>query len=102
MWLVLVRNNKTDIFQLRLSPADGGWGPRLAAGGHSVRGIEDEALLHLVAGGVEVVVQVPGGGHHQLAGTHGAHLVIGQGVDIQRVPEGVELDQLLDNSLRKM
>ena len=55
-----------------------------------------------MAGGVEVVVEVPGGGHHQLAGTHGAHLVIGQGVDIQRVPEGVELDQLLDNSLRKM
>ena len=55
-----------------------------------------------MAAGVEVVVEVPGGGHHQLTGAHGAHLVIGQGVDIQRVPEGVELDQLLDNCLRKM
>ena len=55
-----------------------------------------------MAAGVEVVVEVPGGDHHQLAGAHRAHLVIRQGVDIQRVPEGVELDQLLDNSLRKM
>ena len=54
-----------------------------------------------MAGGVEVVVDDPGGGHHQ-AGAHGAHLGIGQGVDIQRVPEGVKLDQLLlDNSLGK-
>ena len=55
-----------------------------------------------MAGGVEVVVEVPGGGHHQLARAHGAHLVIGQGVNIQRVPESVELDQLLDNSLGKV
>ena len=54
-----------------------------------------------MAGGVEVVVQVPGGGHHQLARAHGAHLVIGKRVDIQRVPEFVELYQLLDNSLGK-
>ena len=51
---------------------------------------------------VEVVVEVPGGGHHQLARAHGAHFVIGKGVNIQRVPESVELDQLLDNSLGKM
>ena len=49
-----------------------------------------------------MVVNVPGGVQDQLARAHGAHLVIGQGVDIQRVPEGVELDQLLDNSLGRM
>ena len=54
-----------------------------------------------MGGGVEVVVEVPGGGHHQLAGTHGAHLVIGQGVDIHRVPQGVELDQVLESGLGK-
>ena len=54
-----------------------------------------------MAGGVEVVVDDPGSGHHQ-ARAHGAHLGIGKGVDIVRVPEGVELYQLLDNSLGRM
>ena len=45
-------------------------------------------------------VEVPGGGHHQLAGAHWAHLVIRQRIDIHWVPEGIELDQLLDNSLQ--
>ena len=61
--------------------------PRHATDGLSLvsfEGVEDETLLHLVGGGVEVVVEVPGGGHHQLAGTHGAHLVTGQGVDVHR------------------
>ena len=51
---------------------------------------------------MEVVVEVPGGGQHQLAGAHGAHLVAGQGGDIQRVPEGIQINQLLDNSLGEL
>ena len=63
---------------------------------------DDEALLLLVGGGVEVGVDVPGGGEHHLAGAHGAQLDIGQRVVIVWVPERVELDQLLDNSLGRI
>ena len=49
---------------------------------------------------VEVVEQVPGCGQSQLAGTYGAHLVIGQGVHIQLVHHGVQFDQLLQFSLK--
>ena len=48
---------------------------------------------------VEVVEQVPGGGQGQLAGTDGAHLVVGKGVHVELVHHGVELDQFLQLSL---
>ena len=51
---------------------------------------------------MEVVVDVPGGGQHQLAGAHGAHFMTGQGGDIQRIPDGIQFNQLLDNNLRTL
>ena len=51
---------------------------------------------------MEVVVDVSGGGQHQLAGAHGAHFMTGQGGDIQRVPDGIQINQLLDNYLGKL
>ena len=53
-----------------------------------------------MGGGVEVGVEVHGGGHDHLAGAHGAHHGLGQGAGIVWVTEAVELDQLLANSLK--
>ena len=53
-----------------------------------------------MGGGIEVGVEVHGGGHDHSARTHGAHHGSGQGVGIVWVPEGVELYQLLTNSLK--
>ena len=41
--------------------------------------VDDEALLLLVGGAVEVFVDVPWCGEHRLTGTHGAHLDIREG-----------------------
>ena len=54
--------------------------------------VDDEALLLLVGGAVEVFVDVPGCGEHRLAWAHGAHLDIRQGGVIVWVPEDVEVD----------
>ena len=66
-----------------------------------IREVDNETLLPLVGGGVEVGVEVHGGGHDHLAGAHGAHHGLGQGAGIVSVPEKVKLDQLLANSLKK-
>ena len=55
-----------------------------------------------MGGGVEVGVEVHGGGHDHLAGAHGAHHGSGQGVGIVWVTEKVKLDQLLANSLKNL
>ena len=72
---------------------------RTAAGGDGVRCVGDQGLLQLVLVAVEVVEQVPGGGKGQLAGTDGAHLVVGKRVHVELVHHGVELDQFLQLSL---
>ena len=67
-----------------------------------IREVDNETLLLLVGGGVEVGVEVHGGGHDHPAGAHGAHHELGQGVGIVWVHEAVELDQLPANSLKKI
>ena len=65
-----------------------------------IREVDNETLLPLVCGGVEVGVEVHGGGHDHSAGAHGAHHGLGHGVGIVWVTEAVKLDQLLANSLK--
>ena len=62
-------------------------------------GAEQEGLLGGVVGGVEVVVQVPGRGQHQLPGARRAHLALHQRVNIHRVSQRVQPHQLLQQVL---
>ena len=67
-----------------------------------VRAAVEKALLPLVAGSLEVFVDVPGGGHHHLAGAHGAHLAMTQGAVILRVPQPVETNKLPYDGLKEI
>ena len=67
-----------------------------------VRAAVEKALLPLMAGSLEVFVDVPGGGHHHLAGAHGAHLAITQGAVILRVPQPVETNKLPYDGLKEI
>ena len=67
-----------------------------------VRAAVEKALLPLMAGSLEVFVDVPGGGHHHLAGAHGAHLAMRQGSVILRVPQPVETNKLPYDGLKEI
>lgn len=70
------------------------------AGCNGLLSVHHNALLHLVSVRVEMVVEVPGGGQHDLARAHWTYLVVGQLVDIHLIHVGIHADQLLKDSLR--